>query len=261
MGILEKLFPAKTVITSGSIRDEIRHAEEEIAAHRVTLSAATASIATMSDAEHIAAESDLAATRRAVARLEARVAHLNDELPKAIAAEEAAAIAAADEALRQRANAAHKANTKEAAKLLADYDAHAAKIGDILARLEQIADETSSVNAALQKNPVAESVAYFGEHHRKGPDRQASERREMRPVWVYSDGTTAPATMNSSGKINPADRVWDYNRQTVAQPRLEQREVVVERTAFRPGQREVPLSVVVLPPGFAGGPGHWPRRR
>lgn len=43
-------------------------------------------------------------------------------------------------------------------------------------------------------------------------------------------------------------------------PRLERREVVVERTKFRAGHYEDPLTTVRLPPAFAGGRWHWPRK-
>lgn len=94
-------------------------------------------------------------------RLEARANHLVTELPNVIAAEEAAAKVAADDALRQRAEAARKANTKEAAELLADYAVHAARVAEVIAKLEAIDIETAAVNAALRFNPVAESIAGY----------------------------------------------------------------------------------------------------
>lgn len=150
MGMIEKFFGGKaSAITSVMIRDEIARAEGEINTLRTKLGSALAGVATMSDAEHIKVEGEIAAIERAVMRLEARVAYLNTELPTVIEAEGAAAKTATDEALRQRAEMARKANEKEAAKLLADYNAHAAKIGDILARLEEIAADTNRASMPI----------------------------------------------------------------------------------------------------------------
>lgn len=41
---------------------------------------------------------------------------------------------------------------------------------------------------------------------------------------------------------------------------LEESEIVVERTNFRPGRIENSLSAIHLPPGLARGKSHWPRR-
>jgi hypothetical protein len=118
MGILQRLFPAKTTITSATIKAEIEYSEAEINRLQAEIGPKLAAIATMDDAEHVKAEADVSASKRAVARLDSRIAHLQSELPTALAAEEAAAKAAADAALRARAEACRKANEKEAAKLL-----------------------------------------------------------------------------------------------------------------------------------------------
>lgn len=130
------MLGSKTTITSATIQAEIDYSESEIARLNAEIGPKLAAIATMSDAEHVKAEADIAATKRAIARLDARIAHLNEELPAVTAAEEAAAKAEADEALRKRAETARKANTKTSASLLAEYDDAAAKIGDILAKLK-----------------------------------------------------------------------------------------------------------------------------
>jgi hypothetical protein len=130
----------------------------------------------MTDAEHVKMETDIAATKRAIKRLDSRIALLSDQLPAVLAAEEAAQAAAKDEALRKRAEECRKANIVESKKLLTEYDIAAAKIGDILARLKEIADETTSVNEALHANPVADSVLCRDTLYRKHPDREATER-------------------------------------------------------------------------------------
>lgn len=272
MSFLAKLMPAKAPITSESIRAEIANAEAEIAASRDKLSGALTGIALMSDSEHQKAEADIAATKRAIARLEARVNHLTDELPRVIAKEEAAAKAAADEALRQRAEACRKANTVEAKKLLASYGEHAEAIASILAKLKDMDSEREAVNAALRVDPVAEGVVGYNQIHRKHPDRQASERRKTAPHWVYDEParlkdepladyppTFVRATLDEHGNPIRPGAIY-YNRfGRPVQPRLENREVVVSRIHFRPGHHENPLSAIHLPPAFAGGNTHWPR--
>jgi hypothetical protein len=130
----------------------------------------------INDSEHQAVEQSSAATKRAIDRLDARIAHLQSELPRVEAEEAAAQAAAKDEALRKLAEDCRKANIVESKKLLTEYDIAAAKIGDIRARLKEIADETTSVNEALHANPVADSVLCRDTLYRKNPDREATER-------------------------------------------------------------------------------------
>lgn len=261
MGILEKFFSGKSVaISSTMIVNEISRSECEIAALQTKSEVAMADVATMTDSQHVAAEAGIAATKRAIARLDKRIAHLSNELPKAIVTEEAVAKASAREALRQRTEAARMANTKEAEKLLADYNKLASTLGDIFARLAEIAVETHSVNAELSRNPVAEHVVFYDAVHRKYPDREATEDREMQDVWVHSDGSLTVAKRDEAGTlIRPLatfDRTFGYD----PQPKLERREVVVRRTSYQPGRYEASLSALHLPPGFAGGTNHWPRQ-
>jgi hypothetical protein len=280
MSILERFFGGKpTVITSTLIRADIERCESEIAALHGKMDGAMAGLATMTDADHVAAEATIAAGKRSVARLDARVAHLTAELPKVIAAEEAAAKVAADEALRQRAEAARKANTKEAAKLLTEYDKLAGPMADILARLAEITDEANAVNAELHKTPVAEGVIGYSTLHRKTPDRPASKRFEPRLCWVYrypasprdtettkyvqipASEEVREATIGPDGKPIPVGAVTydQFGRNIIIHPKLETREIVVERTMERKGVSEEPLSEISLPPAFAGGKRHWPR--
>lgn len=260
MNMIAKFFSKNTVVTSETIRAEIGRTQLEISSLHGKLDGVMAGVATMTDAEHIAAEADVAAIKRAITRLEARVAHLTDELPEVLADEEATAKTAANEALRQRAEAARKANSKEAATLLRDYEKLASQIGDILSRLNEISSETDLVNQALRANPVvAEGVIGWDALYRKHTDREASEQREMRPVWAYTDGTEEPAVMDSEGKPKRPDAKWIHHEQRFVTANLERREVVIGRTSFRPGRHEEPLSGVRLPPAFAGGSFAWPR--
>lgn len=260
MGILNTFFGGKSVgITSTMVRDEIDRSEKEITAHRSQLEGALAGIAVMNDSQHAQAEADVAAIKRAITRLEARANHLVAELPAVVAAEEAATKAATDEALRQRATSAQKANTVEAKKLLMEYDRLAGQMGDVLAKLGAIADERNSVNEALRANPVAERVAGYDDLHRKHADREVSEKRETRPVWCYADGSEEPAVLDREGNVKPKDPKWIHHEQKFVIAELAHRDVVVGRTSFRPGHHESPLAAIHLPPGFAGGDAHWPR--
>lgn len=260
MGIIEKFFPAKAAITSETIRAEIGRAQGEITALHAKLDGVMASVATLAGSEHVALESNMAATKRAIARLEARVDHLVTELPKVIAAEEAAAQVAADAALRARAEAARKANSKEAAALLRDYDKLASQIGDVLAKLGAIADERNSVNEALRTNPVMERVAGYDDLHRKSAGREATEQCERRPVWVYSDGSEEPAALDGEGRPQQPAPKWIHHEQKFAVAELAHREIVTGRTSFRPGQYVESLSAVRLPPAFADSSSFfWPR--
>ncbi len=221
MSFLERLFPKNTPITSASILAERERAEFEIVSHRAKLEGAMASIATMTDEQHVAAEASIAATKRAISRLEAKVAHLNDELPGVIAAEEVATQAARDTALRQRAEACRKANTIEAKKLLAEYDKLAAAMGDVFARLSEIADETNAVNAALRFNPIAESVSLYDAIYRRTPPwkpassapwsrtgftgmprRSGARSMSATPKWPSSQPLTSMATPSAPGGVH-----------------------------------------------------------
>ncbi|MBR0946860.1 hypothetical protein [Bradyrhizobium liaoningense] len=279
MNMIAKFFP-KTAITSATIRAEVERVEAEIYSHQAKMEGVLAGIAVMNDSQHAQAETDAAAIKRAIMRLEARANHLAAELPNVIAAEEAAARVAADEALRQRAEAARKANAKEAAKLLAEYATAAARVSEVIAKLEALDIETTAVNAALRSNPVAENVAGYDAVHRRSHDRPAGERRAVRPCWVYrypgSPRDTdkvkfqyeAPhevvrrADIGPDGKAIPVPAVQHdyYGRVLTIIPTLEDREVVIERVSFRAGQCEAPLSSVRLPPAFAGEDHIWPRK-
>jgi hypothetical protein len=169
MGILQRLFPAKTAITSETIKVEIERAESELANHRAKVQAANVSVALLSDEAHVKIENEIAADRRAITRLQALVTHLSDELPAIIEAEEAARAAAKDETLRARAESCRNANIVESKKLLTEFDKLAPQMGDILTRLNEVADETNSVNKALHANPVAERITCYETLYRRHP--------------------------------------------------------------------------------------------
>lgn len=261
MGMLEKFFGGKAmIITADMVRKEIASAEAQVAVHRANLEKALSAIATMTDTEHQKAEADNATIKRSIARLEARVSQLAAELPGIVAAEEVAAKVAADEALRRRRENAHKANTKGAAVLLHRFHKAATEIAAVLAALDELDAETAALNNELRRNPVADRVPNYNDIHRKHPDRDASERREVRLGWVDGDGNFREATIDKEGRPLPTVPSVDRNGRFVM-PRLERREVVVERIPFRAGHYEESLSSVRLPPAFAGGAYYWPRRK
>jgi hypothetical protein len=182
MGILQRLFPAKTTITSATIKAEIDYSEAEIKRLQAEIGPKLAAIATMDDAEHRAVEADISASKRGIARLDSRIAALAEQLPAVLAAEEAAAQANADAALRARAEGCRKENSKTAAKLLAAYDEHANAIGDIIAKLKAMDAEREAINKELRTNAVCETVASYNAIHRTTPGTEATEQRAMVPV-------------------------------------------------------------------------------
>lgn len=169
MSIITKLFSKSSVITSDMIRKEISEAESKLADHRAKIQAANVNVALLSDEAHVQIENEIAVDRRAITRLEARVSHLNDELPRVEAAEAAAEAAAKDEALRKRAEVSRNANIVESKKLLTEFDKLASQMGDVLARLNEVADETNIVNQALRLSPIAESITCYETLYRKHP--------------------------------------------------------------------------------------------
>jgi hypothetical protein len=181
MGIIDKLLGSKTAITSEMMQAEIERAEGEIVTLQSKLAAARSGIMLLSDAEHQAVEQSSAATKRAIDRLDMRVAHLQSELPAIIESEKAAEAAAKDEALRKNAEACRKANAKEAKVLLESYAEHANAIAETIARLREISDEVIAVNVALSRNPVAESIVGYDTLYRKHPDREETGSVPFRP--------------------------------------------------------------------------------
>jgi hypothetical protein len=106
-------------------------------------------LALMSDDDHRVADERAGAMRRSATRLEARISELQKAHDDAIIAEAEAERLAALDQLRARAEAARKANEREAKKLLDLYAEHGTAIGDLPDKLKLIKAETEAVNAAL----------------------------------------------------------------------------------------------------------------
>lgn len=261
MKILNHIF-GKKAPTSATIAVEIEKARKEYDGALAKRVAGLAGLSTMSDAEHQKAEVEYEAHRRAADRAAARITELEKAHAEALAAEAEAERIAAEQRLRDRVEAARQAVEVEAAELLREYDVAAAKVGDILARLDAINAETNAVNEAIRHRPDIEGVASIDRVHRKHPDQRASERRETRPVWRYAHGATVPAKEKADGTFERPEPIWIHHLQRFETAELGEEEVTVTQTRFRPGRYENPLSAIHLPPGFAkGGSAHWPRQK
>jgi hypothetical protein len=280
MKILNHLF-GKKAPTSLAIAAEIEKTRAEHADAILKRGAALADLSTMSDAEHVRAEAEYQAQRRAADRAEARVAELEKAHADALATEAAETERERAERFHQRVEAARRAVQVESAELLAHYDRCATALADVLTRLDAINAEVNAVNEAGRHVPNFEPVRNTDVAHRKHPDRLPSERREKRLCWVFKYPASPPdtermryqteaareesieATIGANGKAIPVppERYNYYGHELVIRPTLETREIVIERTNFRPGRIENPLSAIHLPPGFAFGKPHWPRKQ
>ncbi|QND73148.1 hypothetical protein [Tardiphaga robiniae] len=278
MKLLKSLFKTATP-TSADIAIQIKKARADYDAANVARANLMAGLSTFTDAEHQKAEAEYEVQRRAADRAAARIADLELAHIEAVAAEAAADRLAKDEALRSRAEASRQENMIEAAALLREYDAHAAKISDIVARLDDIDTAREAVNDDLRKNPVTDSVPSFEACHRKHPDREAGVQHAKVLCWVFRYPGSPPDTedtrylqlppredvrradIGSDGKVRPAmPEVYNhFGRNVTITPRLEEREIEVSQIRYRPGRSETRLSTLHLPPGFAGGAQHWPR--
>lgn len=256
----------KTTATAATIAAEIAKAEGELSTVQSKITATLAGLATFTDEQHVAAETKQAELKRSEARLVARISELRAELTAATVAEAEAARVAAAAAFANRVSAARDAVEAEAPKLLAEYDDLAERVAAVIDKLKSIDAEVAAVNAALRSNGIADSVPNITAAHRQHPDQQAFERREVRPCWVSADPVTGKenireATLDDRGEPIPQVQNTGFSSRGVPQSRarLENREVVVARGAFRPGAYLHSLESVVLPPGSLNSPWHWPR--
>lgn len=280
MNILNQIFGKKRP-NSAAIAAEIEKARKAMDSAIESAEGALLGLATMSDTDHVQADAKHREYRRAADRAAARIAELEQAHTNALAAEAEAEEFAEIERLRQRTAAAHHAVTVEGAEILNEYRRAATSMAAALNRMAEINAEARSVNEANRHNDDALFVPSIDLAHRKHPDRQASDRREKRPCWVfYYPGSpkdtenvkfvyeppheeVREATLKPDGTPYPTQPVLHsyYGRTIVLHPKLENREVVVERTFERRGHYEASLSEIVLPPAFAGGEHIWPRKK
>ncbi|MCP3386202.1 hypothetical protein NLM31_38060 [Bradyrhizobium sp. CCGUVB4N] len=259
MNLIQKLL-GKKPITSAAIVTEIEKARAEHDAALAKRGAALTGLGLMDDAAHQKAEAEYEVHRRAADRAAARLADLEKAHMEALATEAGAEKQAEAERFRQRVTNARNEVEVGAAALLREYDAMAAKLGDIIAQLVEIDTEASAVNEAGRRAPGFEPVRSIDAAHRQHPGRQASERREMQQCWVFANGDVIPVRTNAGGNVIKEEPRWVHHEQRFDTPRHEQREIVVSNTQARPGHYEAGLIGIVLPPGFARGAAHWPRK-
>jgi hypothetical protein len=280
MNILNQIFGKKRP-NSAAIAAEIEKARKAMDSAITSAEGALSGLATMSDTDHVQADAKHREYRRAAERAAARIAELEQAHTSALAAEVEAEQIAQIDRLRERTAAAHHAVMVEGAEKLSDYKRAANAMAAALARIGEIDAEAHSVNEANRHNDNALFVPTIDFAHRKHPDLLASERREKRPCWVFrypgSPKDTeqvqfvyeAPheevreATLKPDGTPYPTQPSLHnfYGRTIPIHPKLENREVVVERTFARRGLYERSLNDVVLPPAFAGDEPIWPRKK
>jgi hypothetical protein len=236
-----KYLLGKTTAPSTIISAEIGKAEKECAIVRARVTAALAGLATMTDAEHVAAESKQAELTRNEARLEARIAELRAELATAQTAElDAARIA-------------------DENQFLQEYDGLAEKIVAVLVKLGSIDAEITAVNAARRHTPGAEPIRSVNETYRKQPDQNRPDVTDTRMCWVVTDPMTGEEQVQIADQAPFQFYDGVTGRMENPRGRLERREVVVSPGRSRRGAYLPELSSVVLPPGTLVSPWHWPK--
>lgn len=255
MDLIKRIFGSKPVGAAAIFR-EIAKTNADLDKARARLRAAAAAladIAVMTDGEHAAALADQTEATRLVARLEARIAALQD-------AHVAAQKVEADAALLARAKAAKRTVEVEAAKLLDRYDALAAELADVLGGLRAIREETDAVNAELRRNPVHSHVKDYGTLHRKHPDQLTPERREKRKKWVYRNRWTGCEEDVAVFTYVDGEKVpTDGRGNILANAYQIEEDVVVQSERVRAGMSLPSLDDIYLPPGRVGSKQHWPR--
>lgn len=280
MNILNQIFGKKRP-NSAAIAAEIEKARKAMDSAIASAEEALSGLATMSDTDHLQADAKHREHRRAADRAAARVAELEQAHASAIATEAEAEEVDKIEQLRERTAAAHHAVKAEGAELLKEYRCAATAMAAALSRMDEINTEARLVNEANRHNDGAPFVPSIDLTHRKHPDHEASERREKRPCWVFRYPGSPKDTENvrffyeaPHEEVREADLKPDgtpyptqpslhnyYGRTIVIHPKLENREVVVERTHERRGHYELSLSDIVLPPAFAGDEHIWPPKK
>jgi hypothetical protein len=280
MNILNQIFGKKRP-NSAAIAAEIEKARKAMDSAIASAEEALSGLATMSDTDHVQADAKHREYRRAADRAAARIAELKQAHTNALAAEAQAEEVAKIERLRERTAAVHHAVQVEGAEMLSVYRRAATEMAAALGRMDEINTEARSVNEANRHNDGALFVPSIDFTHRKHLDQQASERREKRPCWVFRYPGSPKDTENVQFVYEaPHEEVREailkpdgtpyptqpslhsyYGRIIPIYPKLESREVVVERTHERPGHYERSLCDIVLPPAFAGEEPIWPRKK
>lgn len=255
MNVISQLFGRKTPNADALFKEIAAHnadkAKEQDRAEKAK--ATLANVAILTDAEHEAAESALAASTRAIARIEARIAQL----------QEAHATAQKDEALaalKARAEAARRRVEVDAPKLLDRYEALGAEIAQVVDDYTAINAEVDVVNAELRKAglPSIDNADFL---YRREPGEVIPERREKKKLWVRVDPATGVEqqvrTIEDRGRTIPTDALGST---FLSDAREVEREVVVSPAQRKPDRWLDGLSTgVSLPPARVGRTRHWPK--
>lgn len=255
MNVISQLFGRKTPTAEAIFKEIVAHnAEKAKEQDRAEKAKATlANVAVLTDDEHAAAESDLASANRAIARIEARVAQLQEAHATAQKDEALMALKARAEAVKQRVEV-------DAPKLLDRYDALGAEVAAVVDAFEAINAEVEAVNAELRKAglPSIESAEF---RYRREPGEVIPEVREKRKKWVHFNRQTgAEETVTITTERDGQRLPSDGHGNVLAGCREVEEEVVVSPQRRRPDRWLDGLAGSVrLPPARIDGNWHWPR--
>ena len=249
---LDTLFGGKKP-TAAAARSELAKVEAELAgtpARIATADAALKRVADMSDEEHAAVEVELAAAKRSLVRLEARVIDLRNVRDEAERVEAAVALRARADATRKRATGMGKA--------LDRYDAAAKALADVADEIGSIDGEVSAINREIEAARRAgleapESVQTSAELFRTEPDHVTPDRTVTEEVWEVP---------NDRGRWTPAAIYVERNGEMVPQDASARKRTVshVVPGKTRPGRRiKSPIAGLFVPASRITGETHWPR--
>jgi chromosome segregation ATPase len=252
MNVISQLWGRKAPNSDAIFKEISAHnaekAKEQDRAERAK--ATLANVAVLTDAEHEAAESDLASATRAIKRLEARIAQL----------QEAHSAAQKDEALatlKARAEAAKRRVEGEAPKLLDRYEATTRAIVEAVSELQAIDVEVEAVNAELRKAGL-DLIETVENRYRREPDQVIPEVRTKRKKWVRRDRwggeQDVSITIERDGRRLPPDG------HGVLADAYEVEVEDVKPAQTKPGRwLDALAGSVRLPPARIGSAWHWPQ--
>lgn len=244
----KKPTPSSAAAALAKVEAELRAAPERIKRAEDALR----NVADLNDAEHEAAEIELAAAQRAEIRLGAQTEQLRQALAKAHKDEASAALAA-------RAAAAEK-RVDNVPALARRYEVAAAEVADIVAEWAEIDAEVAAINYAIKQvakadpdgvhpPPVQTSTHRFLTE----PDTVIPDETLVEERWVHHDDGALRGVsvfVESEGRMMP----------TVAGAFKRQVERVVPGRTKKGRSAAAPASSLYLPAARLGGSPFWPRK-
>lgn len=247
----------RTEPTSVNIGRLLSESGRELEASRTRLAAAEAMlarVATLSAEEQAKAEADHGEVRRAIVRLEARIAELQKGLVEAQAAERLSE-------LKSRAEAARRRVEIDAPKALDRYSAAARRASEAVAEIKALDDEIQAINVELRTAGL-DPIDTVERRFRREPDRVIPEERVVEKRWFIPE-----AIHNGRGGIDRVERevaVFQMNGQGQMVPTQAgafEREVerVTPAKVVQGRALEALWGAVRLPPARAGEALIWPR--